>query len=261
MKKNIIVITIVISLFVVTGCNKNDEVIKLDLDKIESSLTTLNDGKFSLTMVNPDVMEEYSDSLTYIYDFEYEEIFGLSSESIDINDSVIKYNKDNNDLLAIIKSSDNEAVELSMDKFCSDCLKEEWNGYLIYILSSDNDSVLEKIKNTTTPIFNEMMDADGEFFESTTGISEDLLEEYLMKVPMMMTSSATYIILNPVDENVDEVKSLMDEYMESLESTWEMYLPAQYDLVKSRLFEEYGEYLIYIISSDNELVLDAIKEN
>ena len=47
--------------------------------------------------------------------------------------------------------------------------------------------------------------------------------------------------------------------MDNLEEQWSTYLPDQYELVENRLEEEYGEYLIYIISNDNELVLKTIK--
>ena len=49
--------------------------------------------------------------------------------------------------------------------------------------------------------------------------------------------------------------------MEKLEQQWQTYLPDQYELVKNRLEKEYGEYLIYIISTDNDLVFKEIKQH
>lgn len=40
----------------------------------------------------------------------------------------------------------------------------------------------------------------------------------------------------------------------------ETYLPEQYELVKNRLEKEYGDYLIYIVSSNNDLVFETIKQ-
>ena len=37
--------------------------------------------------------------------------------------------------------------------------------------------------------------------------------------------------------------------MTNLEEQWSTYLPDQYELVKNRLEEKYGDYLIYIISN------------
>lgn len=261
MKKIMITGFLAISLFVVVGCSNSDKVIELNLSNIEENIENLNDGEFSLTMVNTDIMTEYSETLTYIYDFEYEDYFNLDSNNVDGNNSVVKYNKETKELLAIISATDEEDVLSSMKDFCDDlnCSITDFEEYIIIVSSSDNDSVIEKIKNTTTPVFNEMMDVDAEFLESLTKIKESDLEEYLVKVPMMMTSSATYFILKPTEEAYDSVKNLMDDYMDSLEETWEMYLPDQYDLVKNRLEVSYGDYLIYIISSDNDLVLETIK--
>ena len=38
-----------------------------------------------------------------------------------------------------------------------------------------------------------------------------------------------------------------------------MYLPSQAELVKNRMETRIGEYLVYIISTDNAKVLDTIK--
>ncbi len=262
MKKILLIITLIISLCLITGCGKTTTVESLDLSDLENRLDKLNDGTFYPSLIDTDSMEEFSSSLTYIYDFEYEELFGIDNTLVSANESSIKYNSDTKQLLAIIKPTESDVdIKKSMDSFCDkleSCLVTEYEGYLIYISSDDNKAVLENIKNTKAKIFNNMLALDDELFESTTGISPDMVDEYLMKMPMMMTSSSTYIIVKPKAENYDEVKSLLDKYMESLESTWEMYLPDQYDLVKNRLELSYGDYLIYVVSSDNDLVENEI---
>ncbi len=260
MKKKLLISTLVISVFTLGGCFKSEDKVTLDFKKIEEKISSLNDGKFSLTMVNTDEMEEFSGNLNYIYDFEYEEKIGLNSDSVNIENTNIKYNENTKELLAIIDSIDDEDVNKSMKKFCENlnCKIEEFNEYVIYVSSSSNDEVIKKVKNSKTPIFTDMMAVDGELLESTTGIKESLLDEYLMRVPMMMTQSSSYIILKAKEENKEEVMDLMDKYMASLESTWEMYLPDQYELVKNRLEKEYGEYLIYVISNNNNFVYENI---
>ena len=47
--------------------------------------------------------------------------------------------------------------------------------------------------------------------------------------------------------------------MAELEKQWKNYLPDQYDLVKNRKVEKFGDYLIYIISNDNEAVYKKIE--
>lgn len=68
-------------------------------------------------------------------------------------------------------------------------------------------------------------------------------------------------MLNQLKEKKDVVKEKLDTYMTNLEEQWKTYLPDQYELVKNRLVKEYGDYLIYIVSSDNEAVFNEIKAN
>ena len=49
--------------------------------------------------------------------------------------------------------------------------------------------------------------------------------------------------------------------MARLESTYEFYGPGQLKLVQDRKVKKIGDYLIYIVSTDNDLVFDTIKNN
>ena len=51
----------------------------------------------------------------------------------------------------------------------------------------------------------------------------------------------------------------MAKYFKDLQKQWDSYLPAQADLVKNRLETTYNGYNIYIVSDNNNLVLDTIK--
>ena len=96
--------------------------------------------------------------------------------------------------------------------------------------------------------------------EALTGVNPDDLDEFLVK-NSVMTQSSSYYILKPKAGKEDKVEEAMEDYMDRLEDQWETYLPDQYELVENRLEEEYGKYLIYIISSDNELVFKTIKKS
>ena len=95
--------------------------------------------------------------------------------------------------------------------------------------------------------------------EALTGVKVDDVDEFLVK-NSVMTQASSYFILKPTEGKKDAVKDAMDKYMETLEENWKTYLPDQYELVKNRLEEEYGDYLVYIISTDNELVYKTIKK-
>ena len=105
------------------------------------------------------------------------------------------------------------------------------------------------------------MEVKDEMLSTQFGIEKEMVEEYLIKMPMMITSSNTYIIVKPAEGKEKEVKEKLDTYMVNLEEQWKTYLPDQYELVKNRLFKDYGDYLIYIVSSDNEAVFNEIKAN
>ena len=66
------------------------------------------------------------------------------------------------------------------------------------------------------------------------------------------------MIVKPNEGKEDVVKEAINTYMTNLESQMEFYLVDQYELVKNRLEKEYGGYLIYIVSTDNDKVYNSI---
>ncbi|MFI3260336.1 MAG: DUF4358 domain-containing protein [bacterium] len=264
MKRKYLVLGAMCSVALLGGCSSDSsEDYSLSLDKVEIGIDSLTDGKFSLNVINTEEMTEFEGYMEYIYDFQYEELFKLNPEYVDANESSIKYSAETGELLAVIKATEgsNSGVESSMGEFCANlegCEETSFDDYLMYVSSSDNSSVITEVKNAETPIFNNMMMVDDEMFESMLGIDPTLVDEYLVKVPMMVVSSSSYIIVKPSEGNFEKVEGLLEDYMKSLEDTWEMYLPDQYELVKNRLTKTYGDYLIYIISTDNELVYNKI---
>lgn len=251
MKK--IIIT-VITLLAVTGCTDKT----INLKEAETNLDKLNDGKFALTMVD-NTRLGYENELEYIYSFDYEKTFGLQEENVNVDNTLINYNKDTNELLAIIDQKNKEKVKKEMDKFCNDkCYTKTFKDYLVYIISDNEKEIFNNLKNVNTPIFNNMMKLDKEMFTNLTNIKSSSVEEFLFKKPKMMTSSSSYILIKPKKGQKEEIKEKMNDYMDSQLKTWEMYLPDQYELVKNRLEKEYSGYLIYIISSDNDLVYKEI---
>ena len=105
------------------------------------------------------------------------------------------------------------------------------------------------------------MDIDKDGLSQTFDIDDKLVSEFLVKVPMMNVNANSVIILKPENGKTKEVKDKMNDYMTKLENQWQTYLPDQYELVKNRLEKEYGGYLIYIISNDNNQVFDLIKDS
>ena len=88
------------------------------------------------------------------------------------------------------------------------------------------------------------------------------IESFKISMPTLMESSNMYMIVLPKEGKTQEVKTAMNQLLEKVEASWTVgnYAPKEADKVKNRLETSYGNYLIYIISDDNDLVLKTIKE-
>lgn len=262
--KKIFVFLALISTLLVTGCTKN---ITLDLEKVSSELNSLQSKEFDMQGVYSliDNSNYYTD-LVDVYDFDFEEKFGISNENIE--EYSVRMNQESLDMYMILKvNGDTDEIKSKMKDYFKSINKEnnyletEYEGYLIFILSSDNDKVLELIKTSKAPVFGNLMKLDDESIATTLNIKKEQYEEILMEMPAIIVRSNMYVIVKPTDGEKENVKEAIDTYMKTLEEQWATYLPEQYELVKNRLFEEYGGYLIYIVSSDNDTVLETIKKN
>ncbi len=275
MKKIVLCLTLIMAAIVLTACGKEN--VSLNLKDLSSKLDNLKGEEFDrFTAAN--IINEKVDGLKEIYDYEYDfkENFGLNSEDIEFY--TIAMNEENMDMYLFLQplKDKKEDVKNALDNYFSKLEKNEnqeiankaknksytqIGSYLIYIMTDNSADILNSIKDSKENIFGALMEVNDETLESQFNINKSDVKEYLIKVPMMITSSNSYIIIKPVDGKKDEVKEKIDEYMTKLEKQWETYLPEQYELVKNRLEKEYGDYLIYIVSSNNDLVFETIKAN
>ena len=261
MKKIFVFLALISSLFI-TGCSKN---VDLDLDKISQELNTLTSENFDMQGVYSLIDESnYYTDLIDVYDYDFEEKFGISNETIE--EYSVRINENSLEMYMILKVSNNEEdIKSKMkDYFKSinkenDYLETEYEGYLIFILSSDNNKVLDLIKSSKAPIFANLMKLDNESINSTLNIKNEQYSEILMEMPAIIVKSNMYVVVKPTANEKDNVKEAIDSYMKNLEEQWATYLPEQYELVQNRLYEEYGGYLIYIVSEDNNKVFETIK--
>ena len=272
MKKGIFIILSLFAIVLLTGCGNVD----LDLEKVKESLSKLKEDKIDSSLVYGEVsMYEDYQNLEYIYESDYEQ-YGFKVDDLDAYS--FGYNKDTKDFYVVFKAKDgkDKSVKKSVEAFVESLKKDEKNedvlnklkkykletidGYIVAVSVKDNADLLKIIKNSKNPIFANVMEMPIESIEDVLGIKEDQVEEFLMATPMMIVRSDTYIIVKPSEGNKKVVKEKIDEYMDALEKQWETYLPEQYELVKNRLEKELGDYLIYVVSIDNDLVYKTIKD-
>ena len=279
MNKNIIkglavMVILVISMTILTGCGNN---VKLDLEKIRTELASLTSDNFSYESVQVNVNSLDNDEI-YAMEAKYNLAdYGITEDNLE--DYRFNLNPENKDLWVVLKPAEGktDAVKSEMDAFIekmkadedlkvvskyTNAIKDEVEGYLIYIATTtQNDAILDKIKNSRDQIFGMMQEVTTDTIEATLGIQPSMVEEFLMQTPMMIVHSSTYIIVKPAKGQEENVKAKIEEYMKNLENQWSTYLPDQYEIVKNRLETNIGDYLVYIATKDNNKVLETIKNN
>ena len=275
MKKWKLFTTLFIAMLLFTGCGKEN--IQLDLQKINQELPNAISDKFYMQGVYSiidDQEEPFFENLNDIYNLNGK--FNLTEENI--LEYSVRMNEENYDMYFILKpiegkeeilkkemkaffESLDEKVENEYKEKVSNRLIKEYQGYLIYIISNNNEEVYNAMLTSKQPIFGAMMDVESDALEATFGLNPDLVEEYIARVPMMIVNSNMYLIVKPKEGKESEVKEIIDTYMKNLEEQWSTYLPAQYDLVKNRKEEKIGDYFVYIVSNDNDAVYNIIKNN
>lgn len=260
MKKITLSILGILTAISLTGCGEKND-IKLDLKEIDKNLSELTIDKISIPSIDYYSMEVFGD-MEFVYDFDFENVLGLNSSLVE--EYNVNYNSETKELLAVIRPVEGkkEEVKGQLVEFMSsvNAAFTEVEDILIYVSSKDNDKVVESVKNSKDYIFNNMREIDKSEIKDLLDIEESSVEEFLMKTPQMLTQSNTYIIAKPAKGKEKEVKNAIDTYMTKLEAQWEMYLVDQYELVKNRKVEKIGDYLVYIVSSDNNLVFNTINK-
>jgi len=267
MKKLLSIVCLGLAMLSLTGCG--NENVSLNLTNINKELEGLVGDEFYLqgvtTIVECETCKIFKD-MEDVYAYDFKKIFGLTDTNIE--EYVVRYNKKTKDMYMVLKpaASKEDAIKKEMDAYfkkskAANMKEVTYEGYLIYVISSDNEKVVEQIKTSRSPIFGAMMEVTKDQVKDTLGIEPSSLDEFLMKSPMMIVNSNTYIIAKPAKGHEKEVEQALDTYMTKLEEQWKTYLPDQYELVRNRKVEKLGNYLIYIVSSDNDKVFQTMKNN
>ena len=90
-------------------------------------------------------------------------------------------------------------------------------------------------------------------------IDTNLFEEILFSMDTTSNSANIYIITLPKEGNEEKCDEQIDSYLDKYKDNVAMYNPEEAKKIEDRLEETYGNYYIYIISKDNALALDKIK--
>ena len=86
-----------------------------------------------------------------------------------------------------------------------------------------------------------------------------LMEEYIIKSSENQDGNF-YALIKVKSENKENVKNNMDEMFSILENQSSLYSPEAVNLIKNKLATSVGDYLIYIVSENNEEMYNVVKE-
>ncbi|MFV0274692.1 MAG: DUF4358 domain-containing protein [Bacilli bacterium] len=124
----------------------------------------------------------------------------------------------------------------------------------------DLDAVDREIKETEE-LFGALVKPSKDNLKTYYNIDTTLFEEYSINLPMMNTQANMYMIVKPKKGKEDEVEKMLDDYIYSVEDTFKTYLVDQAKLADNALEEDEGDYMIYIISLNNQDVYNIIKKH
>ena len=121
-----------------------------------------------------------------------------------------------------------------------------------------NDLTYEK-DDKTLPLFYNMTSASKEEIKNVYKINTEYTNKILIKHSALSSKSNMYIVLEAKEGRKEKLKKDIDSYMLSYEKMWKKLNKREYNLVTNRSFLEDGNYLIYVISYDNNLVMETVK--
>lgn len=120
------------------------------------------------------------------------------------------------------------------------------------VVASINKEFMEKHADQL-PAF---MELDAETLQGMYGIEPEWVTAFVCQFPMMNVHATEIFIAHVADGQMDNVKQAIEARKESLDATWSMYLPAQYELVQNSVTEVSGNYILFAVTEH----ADSIKE-
>jgi len=111
-----------------------------------------------------------------------------------------------------------------------------------------------------TRLFEKSTKMSEEKLEDKYGINTSVFDEILISTSANLDTASMYAIFLPKEDKIEEAEKEMDSFFEKYDQAWIMgYFPEEEKLVENRLEETYGNYYIYVISKDNEMALEKVK--
>lgn len=117
---------------------------------------------------------------------------------------------------------------------------------------------VDALKNNTTLGYNSLEEVSKEDMKNSYSIDATKADYIVFKKTTDSNEVDLYMIVKVKDA---EIEDKIKDYFESLELQCEMYDVENASKVKNRLEDKINGYNVYIISNDNEKVLETIKNS
>ena len=93
-------------------------------------------------------------------------------------------------------------------------------------------------------------------------ININSIEDFISFAPKSNMDVEEILILKvKKDENMSEIKSKISKRLEKQRESFKNYSPEKYKIIEDAIFEEEGQYLIFIISENSSSIYKIIKDN
>ena len=119
---------------------------------------------------------------------------------------------------------------------------------------------LETLESNGQVIFSDNIYVNLDKLEGKYDIDTSEIDEYIVSIHSKETPSNLYIIAS-YKNSKDKLKKELDKLIELEKASFgNGYFPSELKKVENYYYKEYGKYLIYIVSDDNELIYQKIIE-
>ncbi len=272
MKKIIISLS---SIIFILGCSLNKPVV--NLNNIEEKIDHIQLDELDLNeIVHSIEKEDFYDKMEYKKD---EELKLIGLDVNEINDYIYRKSTTDSDkygFYIILKVNDTykEKAKEIMNNYFTNLINEEldsdklylllnkiefeYNDYLIYIVGNKNNTILDKIIENKKKVFTNLIKINEVKLKDLNIVNGENLEKYLMKISSNINNSDLYFIVKPKKDKKLEVEESINKYFNKLEEKFKNN-ETELNKIKNKTITNTNDYLIYIISSDNEKVLKTIK--
>ena len=261
------IVAILIVLICIMSINLiKPEIQSINLDNISKEIDQLKTLKFEISNTNKiiDESKAYKSTLKEYYEYDFSD-FGLQRSWLD--EFKIYYHEKNKQLFMAFKPNPDKTSDVTnaIEKFLKikkiTATKEEYDGYIFYISSNDDKKVISKIKQSQVKVFDILQELNKEEIKEKYGIDSNLYKEYKVKTAMIIKSDVTeYLLFYPKNQvSAKEIEKAMDKYYQEKEEKWAGN-EENLNLIKNRYTGNYNGYLVYIVSKDNDLVLQLLRK-